>query len=421
MNCCSQTSRLGQLCRWVLGVAIVQLVVSSHQALGQEASGKLAEALGAMALDIKSYMTNDAKETSIAVGSFSGQPQLASSAGAAIKKTLIDKLQENGITVSRRARLALKGEYFFESGDPSVLLTARILEGNRRRKSYERKIYDVEDILSLTGASGDLSVDDPAKRKADVLKAVENQEKVLETKEEVVKEQQAAISNTPDGNKPAGNKIVADPASGDAPPTSNIRVKSSPNSPYGVEIYVKRGGGYEPTPLEDDEGLSFADLQLEDVYAIKLINKSKRPAAVTLTIDGLNLFEFSDVPHYRQLGKVIIPASPKGSLVRGWHVTNDFSDEFLVVEYGKSEKVKLKDAEGQLQHDEEVGTITASFSVAYLPSENVAEFEGLAGARGVQGTARGARVDQKYTEGFFQFGNVRTVLSVRYNRELPPL
>src|SRR4029077_21190276 len=77
-------------------------------------------------------------------------------------------------------------------------------------------------------------------------------------------------------------------------PISGARA-SEPDSPYGIEVLVKTRGEYQPRPAQLVDGLAFVPIKRDEVYAIKLINDTPHDAAVTLSIDGLNVFAFSEV------------------------------------------------------------------------------------------------------------------------------
>src|SRR5690606_36190657 len=120
---------------------------------------------------------------------------------------------------------------------------------------------------------------------------------------------------------------------------------------------------YEPVPIETlDGGLLFANLELDNRYAVRLINNTDRLAAATLTIDGLNMFAFSTVAEYQRLGKVLVPPGPKGVLTKGWHHTNQQSFSFQVSDVGEAAVTELRGAD--LEVEEEIGVITARFAVA---------------------------------------------------------
>jgi hypothetical protein len=340
----------------------------------------LTAALGDLAGDLKTYLEKDARVDDIAVGTFSGPPQLASSSGAAIKKLLTDELTERDIECTRKAKLSCEGRYSFEESDASVLLVATVFEGSARRKVFEKKVYDVEDITTLLGVTGQIAVDQP-QRSEDLAASVQ--------------EPKVAIGDSSGGE--------------------SIRISAAPDSPYAIEIYVKQGSDYIPRAAENDEGLAFVPLSLGDVYAIKIVNATPFAAAVTVTIDGLNMFEFSEIEAFRQLGKMVIPPSPDGFMLKGWHVSNRQSAEFQVAEFANGAVAQIKGQGVQLvKSDDDVGTITVSFAVAVPENEDFPSDEPR--TQSLLSTRMGARIDQGFKGVPMKIGRLREAVSVRYSK-----
>jgi hypothetical protein len=185
------------------------------------------------------------------------------------------------------------------------------------------------------------------------------------------------------------------------------RVAASAKSPYAIELLVKNGDKYLPRPAESDDGLAFAKMGRDDVYAVRLINNSPLDCSVVLTIDGLNMFAFSDRKDYNH---VIIPAGQSG-VIFGWHRTNQISDSFLVCDYAKSEAAKL------LPQSNAVGTITATFCAAW-PQDAAPPGDEPGKAKGApsEATGRGAAVAHNYQEVRRHVGVVRSTVSMRYSK-----
>jgi hypothetical protein len=131
---------------------------------------------------------------------------------------------------------------------------------------------------------------------------------------------------------------------------------------------------------------------------------------VQLTIDGLSLFTFSELRHAegprkgRPLYSRVI--CPRGScVIRGWHITNEKSDAFLVTRYAQSAAAELKNAGS-------VGTITATFAAAWPKGKRPAD-EVLDRSPDLA-TGRGAKVDQTYEPVELEWGLDRAAVSIRY-------
>ena len=172
---------------------------------------------------------------------------------------------------------------------------------------------------------------------------------------------------------------------------------------------MKQGENYVSLKPTDKNDLAFVPIQRDQVYAVRLVNDSKHDAGVTLTIDGLNAFTFSENHGYTQF---VIPAGKTG-LIEGWHRTNDVSDAFLVTEYAKSAAAELNQAGGSL------GTITASFSAAWATDQSAPADEPASPnqfSRAADATGRGPKVDAGFNEVTRQFGVIRGAVSVRYSK-----
>src|SRR5439155_23696125 len=100
-------------------------------------------------------------------------------------------------------------------------------------------------------------------------------------------------------------------------------VSAAADSPYAVEVWAapRPGAQYAPRPATVDGGLAFVRLSQGEVFAVRLINKSPHDAAVTLTIDGLSLYAFSDVEDPKtgrsRYAVIFVPAG-REVFLRGW-------------------------------------------------------------------------------------------------------
>jgi hypothetical protein len=316
----------------------------------------------------------------IAVGEFTGPPELAASGGAVITLTLTEELHKKGLAVQRRAPIGLKGEFRDVKDKTTGLLAAQIKGAVTDRSgkvlfTFDRGVFGAETVASLFGATGDLPPDLNEKETSEKL------EKHLDNPKVHV----------------AGTKVSA-----------------TASSPYAVEILVAPHSvaALQPRAAKVEQGLAFVGIRRGEVYGIRLINNTAHDAAVTLTIDGLSIFTFSDARDAKtkqpKFARVIVPA--KASVViKGWHRTNEVSEEFLVTEYAKS-------AAGSLGSTAKLGTITASFSAAWAKGGNPPADEPTGPTRSVDATGRGAQVKEKYFEVEREIGVVREVVSVRYTR-----
>jgi hypothetical protein len=190
-------------------------------------------------------------------------------------------------------------------------------------------------------------------------------------------------------------------------------IKATPESPYGVELlaFDPQKKGYFPSPVQRDNGLAQCDLPISQVFAIRVVNESDDIVGVHITIDGINIFEFSDSAVDRQRGKLIVfpnKGNPLGGLIKGWHKDDQRSYLFEVRNYGES-------AAARLGITENIGTITVTF------------YKMIKGTKGDpnKGVAVGPETEMRYTRVQADFGDILGAVSVQYSRpsappDLPP-
>lgn len=404
--------------------ALIILVGGTRSASAQGVQS-LEVAVDKLAGQISQYLKSR-NESSLMMGPFSGPP--ASGAGTKLIKTLSDELGERKITVSKISGMQVRGNFKQRrQGDRmTVLITANLFDrkGNEIflfrqtfKKAFEDgvEVSDPEDVANLTGASVDTTTPDT--------------------------EEETTAEDTPTEDKPAEDTPAEDTPAGDTPPavdgagqqviTATEREKeiadaidnpkvivtgavaaAKKGSPFRVELLVKKGDGYIPRPLEVDSGFAFANINVAEMYAVKIYNDSDFDCGVKLTIDGLNSFEFSNNPFYKKLGMWVIPRKSAG-LIKGWHRTDAFSDSFLIADLPDTAAAKLG------RETSAIGTITASFFAAWSPGENPPKVETLANRS--KGTARGPEVQQRNIPVLRFFGrSLLAAVSIRYVKPDPP-
>lgn len=355
------------------------LVVSTLVSTPAHAASDLNKELAEMAKKIKLLLDQKGLET-IAVGDFTAPAKLAASAGPAIAKCLTDELKTLGITVKRRAELEVNGRYQDVDDKDTKLLAVQIKAhvvdhtGDEVMTLEPRAIFNITTIASLTGVTVAMPADGTDKERSDAL---------------------ADALDKPEVH------------------LASTRLSAATDSPYAIEVQVKSAEGYRPRAAsKDDDGLAFLKIRRSELYAIKLINDSPYDAAVTVTIDGLNIFAFSENKNYTHY---IVP-SKQSLVVPGWHRTNQVSDAFQVTEYAKSAVAEA------LPSSTTVGTITASFAAAWakdsLPPDD--EAPGKKGGRSGDATGKGPPVDFKLVEVVRDVGRLRASVSVRYNKDDDP-
>jgi hypothetical protein len=187
------------------------------------------------------------------------------------------------------------------------------------------------------------------------------------------------------------------------------RLSAAAESPYSIQILV----GEARTPTVRG-GRAYVDLKRNEQYVVRLINDSEQPAATTLSIDGLSLFEFSENRNYQF---VVVP--PKSSAeLRGWHRTNEKSEAFEVTSYSKSAAAELR------RDSPRVGSITATFAACWPKETSPPKDERSANLVLLRGdgrlaTGRGPLLESGFKEVEMHAGEVRAAVTVRYDRPQP--
>jgi hypothetical protein len=198
------------------------------------------------------------------------------------------------------------------------------------------------------------------------------------------------------------------------------RIRCNDKSLYAAEILCKPNVNAPATPRQphfvNGGTVPFVDIQRGELYEVKLYNYSEYDAAVTLQIDGLSVFTFSEVrnpktgaPRYSHF----IVAPGKDALIRGWHKRNEAPNNFLsflVTSYGEGASKYAQQPTGK------VGVITATFAYAWPKGQNPPADERSAGPTE---TGFGPPVSAKVVEVQREIGRVREVVSIRYSRDLP--
>ncbi len=393
------TSRLCKFAITAFLAVFCAAAASPVGAQGPDDEGKLSAAVRELAEQIKTYMKNDAQSDTIALGAFTAA-EPGANFGGGIKQMLADELKKGGISVGLNARFSCKGEFtFFSDNGPDggkVTIEAVLREKNIKKKTLTVDIFDVSDIAALIGGTGKLSAK-PEKRFESLVTTTQKPEPKIE-----------ATLVKGGGDVPASVRAAED---------GQFAVEVWRLKADRLEVSTPADSDYEPVPVEElDGGLLFVGLEQENRYAVRLINNTKRLAAATVTIDGLNMFAFSQVPAYKALGKVLVPPGPNGVIIKGWFHTPDESFAFEVCDVGDAAVTKLRGA--GLEVEEEVGVITVRFADAIDVAKGETPLADEPPTASV-GTKKGPVVGQKYGEMNVKIGIDREVISLRYSHPLP--
>lgn len=169
--------------------------------------------------------------------------------------------------------------------------------------------------------------------------------------------------------------------------------------------------------VADKDSRPAVEIARGEFYALSLYNETKHSVAVTVNIDGVDVFAFSDLrlpadakfpagkPKYSHF---IIP--PGGGIIPGWHRNNQKSASFEVTAYGEGASKLLK------LDSTRPGVITVSFALAWKGDEIPEEEKNVRRSASGNETGFGPDVQNKLEETQMNFGVVREIVSVRYSR-----
>ena len=348
------------------------------------------ESLRQLAQSIANVVINDQMQRSIAIGSFPADGRLDNAnAGPGVAEDLKSLLQELKVAVDANSPLSLQGT-IHKVADPQnsklMMIKIKATITDAAAITVANLPFEIRDTALIGGILGVNTS----------LPALATREKRNEKLQEALKQPSYFQHGT--------------------------LIKSRRESPFGIELLVtslatapKDAAGWARVPARPvvrRRGLPFVEINADEVYAIRIHNRQpdRLDAAVTVSIDGIDVFNFSQIrnpatnqPKYTHY---VIPSG--SAMVTGWHRTNNESDSFLVTQYGKG-------AAGRINADRsKVGVITVQCAIAWS-GDAVPDAE--KGARdGGNETGFGPPTHTGVTEVERHVGVVRDEISVRYTR-----
>ena len=382
-----------KVCLKSMLVLVIALAVcaKSHGQGGPDLERNLRADMSALAKDIANTLKGLEQEE-VLVSNFIGPPIVqGSSAGPAIAKMLVDALKNEGIRSDRTAKYAIRGEYRRIVGKdkrPKILIEGEYEdnEDGKRFGQFEKQISStgeatVENIAVMFGVSASIPVDQPTKKREETI---------------------SVSISTPTVHLRK----------------NNTRISADRKSEYAVEILAFKGKipenadtsklKYEKRPIQNDQGFAFVKLNRGEAYAVRIINNSKFDAAASLTIDGLSMFAFSK----KQFPHVIVRKGQQAE-VYGWYTNNKNADYFKITAAAEGAAAELNLPQSS------VGVINVTFRAAWqkgtLPPKD--ESLHLNGTRGPgDATGRGGKIVQNFKPWQGNWGVIRDVISIRYDR-----
>jgi hypothetical protein len=338
------------------------------------AQTKTDKEMAELAKSIKAWLEGQELK-GVALKPFSSSDPLPANGGPGLYEALRQALLKAGVKIDSRQKVTVTGTYRAgmdrEIKRPALALQVKLVDANGKAlRDFNRKVFGEQAILEAISPNVALAPDaEDVDREKAIVESLENPDAYV------------------DGNRVFARKV----------------------SPYGVEILLKKGDKYEPLQPRLEKGLPYVSLGRDDVYAVRLINKSEHEAAVTLLIDGLHAMRFVEAREKDgKLAPFIVPAN-KAVTVRGWPISQKRSDEFLVTSYAKSAVAELNADKSKL------GVITVQFAAAWEKGAKPPTDE-QGGSRSTPrgGTGRGSPIDTPFKQVERTYGAVRAQVSIRY-------
>ncbi len=182
--------------------------------------------------------------------------------------------------------------------------------------------------------------------------------------------------------------------------------RGAEGSPYGMQLVVDK----KPRAVAATSGRLHTTFEKSESYTVLLRNDSEHDACVSLWIDGLSMFHFSEE------GRAINLLIPKGRSmpveIPGWFITRKLSRQFQVMSLENTPAGKV------LAQPTQVGTVTAVFARAYAQGETIPKDEYALNARinqsGELATGVGRDIAAQYQAVDRYVGAVRCSVTVRY-------
>lgn len=349
----------------------------------------------------------------VVVGEFKDEFDMTVTGGAQIRRLLIESLKRHQINA------ALTGEVSVRGAIEKVIGEDHSLTGEAPRRIPVALIS-----YKLAKRNGQLLLDST--------KMIDSERaKTAITKPDDVFALIGGNGSVPTGGSEFTSIFARDEAFDRALDKSNVHDRIAiqesyvrpVGQPFAVSILVAPKGStrvaphksaYQPAGIEFRDGLPFVKIEPGQVYAIRLLNEADFDMAASVTIDGLDLFAFSDAESSSKSGNdnyMVLPPNTYGDIY-GWYRNNQTSDTFLVQHFVDG---RLGDL---LKDRSSVGAISVTFHAAWQdqPPADEQNFANTKNVGSVE-TARGAPIDTPYETIERTIGVLRSGVTVWYDKE----
>ncbi len=190
------------------------------------------------------------------------------------------------------------------------------------------------------------------------------------------------------------------------------KIKTKAGSPFAVEVF-SRAAGNDSNPLkllkpqEKKKGQAFVEVKRHEEYVLLLHNTSKHEAAVSVTIDGVDAFQFFEPAAERPSMFLIAPGDKRE--IRGWSRNTSKVSAFQVGSFVDSAAHKA------LKKNASLGTITVCFHPSWEQGKTPPDFEGSRSSD-PDATGIGRDIGEKIQVVRRTIGPLLAGVSVRYTK-----
>lgn len=349
------------------------------------AADALRPVMAELSRDLNQFLDRRGVE-SISVNAFAGPPNFPTSAGPSLAQMLSEELRKVGVRTRSGATLGVAGEYqaaeATDAGSSGRKMLALAIKA-RVQDETGHVLTDVEFDRTVPGEEAFVEVMGPP------------------------------VALPPRATPEARDRKLRESLVRPRTAVNGARVAAVDDARLAVEIEVDG----RPRVAREEDGLAFVTIDRGEAYRVRLINDTDQEMAVTLSIDGLSMYAFSqlrreDGPHKGDPRFRYVFVGPhKAVAIDGWHKTNKRSLAFLVTSYPES-------AAATLDHRAGLGTITATFHAAW-PKASPPPADEPGRTKGVYGgdaTGFGPPMESRFREVERNVGVLRASVSVHYSK-----
>ena len=353
---------------------------ANTNANSNDTSQVVAKAMESVAVAVEDFLENEDLPKEIALGPINGLPNLKSSGGAEVRRTLRQAFESKSVRVDDDAKTQILGSY-------------RLIE-ERQLPSHDFKSLGLEVTLQIMDENGNALAEPEIKVWGKQILQIAGLNVDLPTSgSEKVRQEEIIRQRHKPNTKVTGNQVRT-------------------GGPFGIEIVVNNSGRHESRrPRLDSKQRPFVDLHQKEEYFVRIHNNASFESAVTLLIDGVNVFVNATQAGLGPSNQFIVGAGNSID-IPGWVITQKNSKAFEVSGYEGSVAAQ----HGRPENNPDIGSVTAVFQASWADKSQRPSDEPRGTAKGSKATRQGRDIDKEYAVVKRAFGAIRSTITVRYDR-----